>query len=314
MERELVRPPDDDDPGASSQRDGISPFKPTNALPRSPKAADRSLPTENNANIEENVSASDLPLTGHFKEAVNVCMVDAFAKLMKNTEGGSTNKPKSRQRLNSLPPDPEEMTTGKRKIEMSPNKPVKRGKTDACGLLAQLEDKLQVLAKQILEQPTVKRETKVQIKFVTDCLAEFKREYEKEKSTSDWKKLPEAELKVMEMRSRIVAAKEFDDIKQIVSEKWPTGCFKNTKVNNRGRLYEEENTIYSVLLYPENIHSDSNFTSLMGKIPAVRVITDDKLKEMGFIPVRQEEATAIDGIDEHARRKIDVLDWLLVPQ
>lgn len=307
---EVDRPPDDDGPIAPT----ISPFKPANVLQRSPEPANRETQPDQigNGNMDSSASGSDMPgnLTGQAKDKTKVS--DAFAKLMKNAEGnspsGPLNKPRERRRLNSLPPDTEEIVTAKRKNEMSPDRPSKKGKTNAEGLLAKLEEKLQVLSKQITDQPTVKREIKLQMKFVTDCLAEFKREFnKKEKLASDWKKLPEAELRALEFRSRIGAAKEFIDIEKIVREEWPTGCFKNTKVNSRGRLYEEENTLYSVLLYPENIHGDRNFLSLVEKIPAVRVITDEKVKEMGYIPVRQEEATAIDGFSDNAKRKVDVL-------
>lgn len=66
--------------------------------------------------------------------------------------------------------------------------------------------------------------------------------------------------------------------KKIIKERWPQGCFKNTKVNTRGKLYEEENILHSILLYPDNIIMDKNYKALLEKIPAIGAITDDKVK------------------------------------
>lgn len=52
---------------------------------------------------------------------------------------------------------------------------------------------------------------------------------------------------------------------------------------------------------------DKNYKALLEKIPAIGAITDDKVKELGYINVCQEEATAIPGVNENSRRKTDIL-------
>lgn len=99
----------------------------------------------------------------------------------------------------------------------------------------------------------------------------------------------------------------FEEVKEIVQRRWPSGCFKNTRVSNLSKNYDEESAIYSVLLYPEMLEEDKNFIALREKIPAIRVITEEKLRERRFVPVRQEEETAIEGFECGSKRKLDVL-------
>lgn len=291
-------------------RDSGAPFKPTNALGRSPPSKSsevvNDLTTECD-NGKPGAASSDMPARNRFNEAVNSCVVDAFSSMMSKKPNCSPNR-KARERLNSLPSDMAEAVSGKRKNEMSPHKePAKKGKTTVGGILGDLEGKIEVLAKQVNEQTTVKRETKLQMKFVTNCLAQLKREYEKEIMQNDWRNLPRADAEIAEFRDRIVAVENFSDINALISERWPNGCFKNTKVNHRRKCYEDDSALHSLLLYPQDLQQDKNFIALKEKIPAVRVITDDKLRELGFIPIRQEEATAIDGVEESSKRKTEVL-------
>lgn len=143
---------------------------------------------------------------------------------------------------------------------------------------------------------------------VNDCMMNFKKEYEREQQMqTERKNVPQPEMEALEYRERIESAKMFEEVKEIVQRRWPNGCFKNTRVGNRSKNYDEESTIYSVLLYPEMLEEAKNFIALREKIPAIGVITEEKLRERGFVPVRQEEETAIEGFESGNRRKLDVL-------
>lgn len=240
----------------------------------------------------------------------------AFPKIMLGRQnsaavnpGASPRMGKGRQRINSVPPDTEEIVTSKRKNEMSPIKTVtKKGKTGIMAAMQRLEANLMLLSQQIQDQATVKRETKQQMLKVNECMMNFKKEYEREQQTqAERKNVPQPEMEALEFRERIESAKMFEEVKEIVQRRWPSGCFKNTRVSNRSKNYDEESTIYSVLLYPEMLEEDKNFIALKEKIPAIRVITEEKLRERGFVPVRQEEETAIEGFESGSKRKLDVL-------
>lgn len=201
-----------------------------------------------------------------------------FRKIMlgRVIPGASPRTGKGRQRINSAPPDTEEIVTSKRKNEMSPIKTVaKKGKTGIMAVMQRLEANLMLLSQKIQDQATVKRETKQQMLKVNDCMMNFKKEYEREQQMqAERKNVPQPEMEALEYRERIESAKMFEEVKEIVQRRWPNGCLKNTRVGNRSKNYDEESTIYSVLLYPEMLEEDKNFIALREKIPAIRVITE----------------------------------------
>lgn len=265
----------------------------------------------NNATSSEGLEDSDLstkiPTEGAFKDVVDSCYKDAFLKMMTNRKDVHL-KTKFRNRINSLPPDPEEEVTKKRKKEMSPQKETnKKVKTTIGASLETFNDMLQALYTQVMEQTTVKKETKQQMKLVIEKFADFKREYDNETSTRDWREMTKSDREIVEFRKKLLSANTIEDINVVLSERWPQGGFKKTKVNARGKLYDNDSTLYSILLYPENSSSDKNLKALQEKIPAVRAITDENIRQLGYINVCQEEATDIPGVKESSRKKTEII-------
>lgn len=153
-----------------TSRDSGAPFKPTNALGRSPpskrNALVNDLPTESD-NGKSGATSSDLLVQNRFNEAVNSWVVDAFSSMMSKKPNCSPNR-KTRERINSLPSDTAEVVSRKRKNEMSPHKESAKGKTTVGGILGELEGKL---------------------KICNGLPAQLKREYEKEIIQNDWRNL-----------------------------------------------------------------------------------------------------------------------------
>lgn len=291
---------------------GVSPFAPNKVLQRSPVKNVDATGDAHNATP----AGSDFLDGSNVENSIDKVNVEArqcaFLKLMYSKEL-ITSSPgtKNRRRLNSVPSDTEDIVSGKRKNELTPEQESnKKGKTNARVVLIDLEEKLMVLARQIQEQPTVKRETKLQMKFVSDSLAKFRREYDKEIAARDTlMNLPQitAAKEVSEFCERISAANDLTDITCLSQQRWPNGCFKRTKVNNKFKGFEDESVLHSLILAPNNILSDVNYKALQKKVPAVQAITEDKLRELGFINVCQEEATEIAGVNENTRRRIQIV-------
>lgn len=246
---------------------GVSPFAPKRALKRSPEVktmqadSDLSAGGKHRENTREatqpvssgrtrataandesivsnetqgNSSTADSELLGAPNTRVIELKQCAFTKMMTSCSEMnvivSPGRGKGRCRLNSLPADTEEIVTGKRKNEMSPNKgPMKKGKTGAGATLQILETKVHELSLLIEDQINVKKETKLQIKLVTECLSRFKREYEAELVKADHKKLTGPEVEAIEFREKIHNANDVERVKEIITLKWPNGCFKNTR-------------------------------------------------------------------------------------
>lgn len=240
---------------------------------------------------------------GEYKKAVDYCAKDAFLLMM------AKNCTKTRERINSLPPDTEEEVTGKRRLQMSPDKTItdpKKAKIERDPLSI-LEDMLKVLETQVIEQTTVKRETKNQMRAVIQQFQLYKRAQDQKLLHEKWRGVSKAEAAILAFKQRISEATELDKIDALILEAWPQGTYTSTKVNTHSKGLEDESVLYSVLVHPENFKEDRNLKAVQEKIPAIKSITAENLREMGSIPVSQEESTAIPGITEGSRRKTDIL-------
>lgn len=292
-----------------------SPFVPRRSLIRSPNKGECAK-QEANATESPGVSGAPKqpldepsndathggPVRGRaFAEAIKSCTNNAFLKMMVKGSGGT------RQRINSLPSDPEEVATGKRKNEMSPEKKAEYKKLKQDSTICQLGEMLKVLSKQVMEQTTVKKETKTQMKVVVDLYEKARREHDDIMMKQKWSGLSKLEKESQMFRQKIDVCSTMEAVNSIIAENWPQGTFKNTKVNPRAKWFTDETVLYSIMLYPDNISEDRNFAQTVEKIPAVKALTEDKLRELGFINVVQEAATTMAGLEECSKWKTDML-------
>lgn len=161
---------------------------------------------------------------------------------------------------------------------------------------------LRKLERQILEQVTVKKDTKESMTNVSKYFAKLKPVLTQQLTAAKTAPVDESAMELQVYRNKVANAKLIEEVNAICQEKWPKGCFLNTKLH-RGKKFEDENTLYSILLYPDGINEDKNFIRLKENIPAVGAISDQLVKEKVYIPICQEAATVIEGVDELPKKK-----------
>lgn len=201
-----------------------------------------------------------------------------------------------RKRTFSASADAEEERSGKRRMEMSP--PRNTGKkmkdspsfTQMAALLAKLE-------KQVMEQTTVKKETKQQMLSVCAYFNKLRREQEDYVRGLVVYREDAAARRRCEFLSRMRNAQSIDDIANVVAEEWPAGVFDRTSVVKNISPYENGAT-YSVLINPNKMGEDQTFAALCTMVPAVKSVTAERLRELVSIPITQEESISMPGVDD----------------